>query len=140
MNNFNTIDQEMMDQVIREAYEAGKFDRLLAKKQFVGLFWFADDYSSLVRTEGLMEISPNEFVSARGETIEPDGCHLEYEKDLTIPRGRVVFCDGVFDICVGTDIPAETNFQEIKRAFGLIWLDDSKVQIFQNHHWNRRSK
>ena len=108
---------------------------------FVGLFWFSDDYCSIIRTEGLVEISINDMdVSSNYETIEPDGCHLEFEKDLAIPRGRVVFGNGVFDICVGTDVPKEIDLQIIKTAFGLSSLNNSNVQIFQDQHWNRKVK
>jgi hypothetical protein len=104
----------------------------------VGLFWFSDDYSSLKRIEGVKEVPDSELLSFN--TIEPDGCHLEYEKDLSIPRGRVVFGDGVFDICVGTDIPESANFQAIKTAFGLSELDVSKVRVFHDHHWNKKGR
>ena len=107
---------------------------------FVGLFWFSDDYSSLVRTEGLIEVPAEILFSDRSCNIDPDTCHLEYEKDLSIPRGRIAFSDGVFDICVGTDVPSNINTQAVKEAFGLAQLDDSKVQIFHDPHWNTKGQ
>jgi len=106
----------------------------------VGLFWFSSDYSSLVRTEGYVEVSLKELINYTPNlTIEPDGCHLEYEKDLSIPRGRVVYGDGIFDICVGIDIPENTNIHAIKAAFGLLLLEDSKIRIFNDPHWNKKN-
>jgi hypothetical protein len=109
-------------------------------KSYIGLFWFSADYSLLVRTEELVEVPSEALSSDICCNIEPDGCHLEYEKDLSIPRGRVVFGDGIFDICVGTDVPTYINTQAIKEAFGLAQLDDSRVQIFHDPHWNTKGQ
>jgi len=67
----------------------------------IGLFWFSQDYSSIIKTEGELEISDEDLLKPK--RLDPIGVHAEYDMPKNVPRGRVNYENNVFRIWVGED-------------------------------------
>jgi len=103
---------------------------------FVGLFWFSQDYKSIVEIRGEKELKSSDLTS-KGR-IDPIGLHAEYDMPRDWPRGRICYEDGIFTIWVGEDCTVDpTNL--VKEAFGLKNIDSSKFKVKRHYHWNTKT-
>jgi len=102
----------------------------------IGLFWFSQDFTKIIRTEGELEIS-NEDLS-KPERLDPIGVHAEFDMPKSIPRGRVNYEKNIFRIWVGEDCFAEDEkiINLIKDYFNLINIGSAGFTVTRHHHWN----
>ena len=104
----------------------------------IGLFWFSQDYSKIIRIEGKQEIS-NEDLNKTGK-VDPIGLHAEYDMPRDVPRGRINYDNNVFKIWVGEDclIEDENIIGMIKNNFNLTKIDSGKFKVKRHYHWNTK--
>jgi hypothetical protein len=105
----------------------------------IGLFWFSQDYTKIIKIEGEVEISDSDLLKPL--RMDPIGVHAEYDVPKNVPRGRVNYENNVFRIWVGEDcfVEDEILINLIKNYFNLRKIDSSKFQVKRHYHWNTKT-
>jgi len=106
----------------------------------IGLFWFSNDYSEVIRIEGERELS-NADLTRGGDPIEPIGLHAYYTMPRDCPRGRINYDKNIFRIWVGEDCPiCDVNIiKVVKKAFDLKKIDSSRFKVKKHWHWTTKT-
>ena len=104
----------------------------------IGLFWFSQDYTKIIKIEGELEINDADLL--KPGRIDPIGVHAEYDVPKNVPRGRVNYENNIFRIWVGEDclVKDEILINLIKNYFNLEKIDSSKFQVKRHYHWNTK--
>jgi len=103
---------------------------------FVGLFWFANDYSKVIDICGVREFTKGDVIAKTN--LSPDGGHVDYSDNThSTPRGRVSLHDGHVIISAGTECP-DSALQLVVDAFGLKEYKGSNLRVFKDVHWDTR--
>jgi hypothetical protein len=104
----------------------------------IGLFWFSQDYTKIIKIEGELEISDEDFL--KPGRLDPIGVHAEFDMPKNVPRGRVNYEDGIFRIWVGEDCLEENEklIKMIKTYFNLNNIDSAKFMVKRHYHWNTK--
>ena len=104
----------------------------------IGLFWFSQDYSKIIRIEGRQEISHADLL--KSGRIDPIGLHAEYDMPRDVPRGRINYENNIFRIWVGEDcfMEDENLIKMIKNNFNLNEIDLSQFKVKRHYHWNTK--
>jgi len=104
----------------------------------IGLFWFSQDYTKIIKIEGQQELSKEDLLNSG--RIDPIGVHAEYDMSKDIPRGRINYENNIFRIWVGEDclMKDENLIFMIKNYFNLIEIDSSKFMVKRHYHWNTK--
>jgi len=105
----------------------------------IGLFWFSQDYSKIIKTEGEQEISGEDLL--KPGRLDPIGVHAEYDMPKNVPRGRVNYENGVFRIWVGEDCleDDEKLISLIKNFYNLNNFNSVKFMVKRHYHWNTKT-
>jgi len=105
----------------------------------IGLFWFSDDYSEIIRSEGEKEITDSDLQNTG--RYDPIGVHAEYDMPKDCPRGRINYeNDHFFRIWVGEDclVKDEDLIRLVKNYYDLTKIDSSKFKVIRHYHWNTK--
>jgi len=105
----------------------------------IGLFWFSQDYTKIIRVEGELEIS-NEDLLKPGR-LDPIGVHAEFTMPKNVPRGRVNYENNIFRIWVGEDCLEDDQklVNLIKNYFNLTNIDSGRFTVKRHYHWNTKT-
>jgi hypothetical protein len=105
----------------------------------IGLFWFSQDYSGIIKTEGELEICDEDLL--KPGRLDPIGVHAEYDMPKNVPRGRVNYENNVFRIWVGEDCLEEDEklINLIKNYYNLTNIDSGIFKVKRHYHWNTKS-
>ena len=103
---------------------------------YAGLFWFQEDFSSIVHNEGEVEFHTSDIV--RRNSVLPIGTHRSFsvEGPYSLPRGRVEVEGGKVIISIGEACP-ETAIELVIKAYGLARFRDVLV-VKKNKFWDKR--
>jgi hypothetical protein len=116
------------------------FERVLKESiAQIGLFWFSNDYTRIIRIEGERELTKADLLNSG--RIDPTKMHAEYDMPRDTPRGRIYYENKIFQIYVGEDcmIEDEKLINMVKVEFGLKKIDSSRFNIKRHWHWNTKS-
>jgi len=104
----------------------------------IGLFWFSQDYTKIIKIEGEQEINSEDLLKSK--RLDPIGVHAEYDMPKNVPRGRVNYENNVFRIWVGEDCleDDEKLINLIKDYFNLNKVDSVKFTVKRHYHWNTK--
>ena len=104
----------------------------------IGLFWFSQDYTKIIKIEGELEISSEDLL--KPGRLDPIGVHAEFDMPKNVPRGRVNYENNVFRVWVGEDcfVEDEKLIILIKDYFNLINIDSGKFTVKKHYHWNTK--
>ena len=102
---------------------------------FVGLFWFSEDYSEIIRDEGVVEFFESDI--ALKNIVLPDGAHRSYESHpYNLPRGRIEVEGGSVIISVGFACP-DKIIEKIIQDYGLRKYR-SVIKVKRSSFWDKR--
>ena len=104
----------------------------------IGLFWFSQDYTKIIKIEGEQEISNADLL--KPERIDPIGLHAEYDMPRNIPRGRINYDNNIFRIWVGEDCLEEDEniIRIVKEYFDFKKINSNKFKVIRHYHWNTK--
>jgi hypothetical protein len=105
----------------------------------IGLFWFSQDYSKIIKIEGERKLSNADLL--KYERIEPSKLHAEFDMPRDTPIGKIYYDNNIFQIYVGEDCILENEIllNMIKAEFNLMKIDSIKFNIKRHWHWNTKS-
>jgi hypothetical protein len=104
----------------------------------IGLFWFSQDYTKIIKIEGDLKISSEDLL--KSGRLDPIGVHAEFDMPKNVPRGRVNYENNIFRIWVGEDCMEEDEklVNLIKEYFNLKNIDSCKFTVKRHYHWNTK--
>ena len=116
-----------------------QLNRVIENTVRIGLFWFSQDYSTIIRSEGEREISNADLL--KPERIDPIGLHADYDMPRNTPRGRLYYDNRLFQIWVGEDceITDEKIIETVKKYFDLQKISINKFKVKRHYHWNTKT-
>ena len=103
---------------------------------YAGLFWFSEDFSSIIHSEGDKEFSENDLLLKR--TILPQGTHRSFSIDspYSLPRGRIEVESGKIIVTVGEGCP-ESTLEKVIGDYGLGKFRNV-LEVKRNKFWDKR--
>jgi hypothetical protein len=127
-------ENKLFEKVLEEA----NLRQLKENTARIGLFWFSQDYTKIIKIEGEQEISDTDLL--KPERMDPIGLHAEYDMPRDIPRGRISYENNIFRIWVGEDclMEDENIIKRIKKYFGLKNIDSGNFRVKRHYHWNTK--
>ena len=126
------------NRLIEEVFKKSNLQRFKENAARIGLFWFSQNYTKIIKIEGEQEISDTDLL--KSERIDPIGLHAEYDMPRDIPRGRISYENNIFRIWVGEDclIEDENIIKMIKEYFDLKKINSSNFKVKRHYHWNTK--
>ena len=112
---------------------AGK--RLIGSS-YTGLFWFNDDYGTIIHSEGDNEFTEKDIKIKN--TVLPHGTHRSFSinSPYSLSRGRIEVEGGKVVITIGNGCP-ESSVEMIIGEYGLDKFRNV-MEIRRNKFWNKR--
>ena len=107
-----------------------------AGSSYVGLFWFQNDYQSIVHTEGDHEFFARDIEAKN--TVLPKGTHRSFSVDspYALPRGRIEVEGGKVIVSIGLNCP-DSALEQVFKDYGLCEYRNV-MEIRRNKFWNKR--
>ena len=127
-------ENKLFEKVLKEA----NLRQLKENIARIGLFWFSQDYTKIIKSEGEREVSNADLL--KPERMDPIGLHAEYDMPRDIPRGRISYENNILRIWVGEDclMEDENIIKMIKKYFGLKNIDSGNFRVKRHYHWNTK--